>query len=48
MTLHPQGKKGVNIDLKKYNTVKKFIIDKVKSSRDISYQCLSDLAVNEL
>jgi hypothetical protein len=48
MTLHPQGKKGVNISFEKYDTVKTFILDKVDEAGEISYKRISDLAVEEL
>ena len=47
-TLHPQGKKGVHILLSKYNTVKDFILSKIKEHGDITYQDVSDLAEKEL
>lgn len=48
LTLHPQGKKGVNILLEKYYTIKNFIIKTLKEHKEISYQELSDLAEKEL
>jgi len=48
LTLHPQGKKGVNISLEKYNAVKKFILDKLDAHKEISYEELSDQAIKEL
>ncbi len=48
MTLHPQGKKGVHILLRKYDMIKDFILEKVKEHQEIEYQELSDLAIKEL
>lgn len=48
MTLHPQGKKGVNILLRRYVLIRDFIISKIKERGEISYEEISDLAVAEL
>lgn len=48
LTLHPQGKKGVNISLKKYNTIRSFILKTIKRHGKITYQKLNDLAVEKL
>lgn len=48
MTLHPQGKKGVNISKEKYDTIKNFIIDTIKKHGNISYEEVSDMAIKEL
>lgn len=49
LTMHPtQGKKGVNISKQKYNTIKKFILKKVKEVGEITYQDLNDAAIAEL
>jgi len=48
LTLHPQGKKGVNISRKKYDLIKDFIIDTIQKEKEISYQDLNDLAENKL
>jgi len=48
LTLHPQGKQGVNILKRRYDTIKEFILDKVEQHGDISYEDLSDLAEEEL
>lgn len=48
MTLHPQGKKGVNISLTKYNIIKNFIIDKLKAQGDMTFEKLTDLAIAQL
>lgn len=48
MTLHPSGKKGVNILLRRYEVIKDFILSKLKESSEISFDELTDLAVKEL
>lgn len=47
MTLHPQGKKGVNISLDKYEQIKKFILDTIQTKKEITFEALTDLAVSE-
>ena len=48
LTLHPQGKKGVNIDRDKYETLKEFILQTVESRGQISYQELNELGEDTL
>ena len=48
MTLHPQGKKGVNILKEKYDFIKQFILDTILEKEVISFEALSDLAVEKL
>lgn len=48
MTLHPQGKKGVNISLAKYEQIKKFILDTIQTKNEITFEALTDLAVSKL
>jgi hypothetical protein len=48
MTLHPSGKKGVNILLKRYEVIKDFIIIKLKEHSEIGFDELTNLAVKEL
>lgn len=48
MTLHPQGKKGVNISLSKYYQIKKFILDTIRTKEEITFEALTDLAVSKL
>ena len=48
MTLHPLGKKGVNISLAKYEQVKKFILDTIRTKKEITFELLTDLAVSKL
>ena len=47
-TLHPQGKKGVHILLRRYDTIKTFILETIESHGEITYSELNDLAVNAL
>ena len=48
MTLHPQGKKGVNIDLDKYDTLKSFILETVGNQPGITYQELNQKGIDSL
>jgi len=48
LTLHPQGKKGVNISLAKYNVVKEAILHFIKKEKEISFGDLSDLVIEKL
>lgn len=48
LTLHPQGKKGVNILKSKYESIKDFIIQKIEEHGEISYSDLNDLAIETL
>jgi len=48
MTLHPQGKKGVNVLKRRYDTIKDFIVETVQEYTEISFEQLTDLAVNKL
>lgn len=48
LTLHPQGKKGVNISVEKYEQIKAFILDYLKIHGPTSYEELSDTAVKKL
>ncbi|MCI4668888.1 MAG: hypothetical protein MRZ79_12195 [Bacteroidia bacterium] len=48
LTLHPQGKKGVNILKRRYEAMKDFILSTISSYGEISYQDLNDLALDEL
>jgi len=47
-TMHPQGKKGVNISRQKYDTIRTFILKAIKKNKRISYQDLNDLAEQQL
>ncbi|GJQ61362.1 MAG: hypothetical protein SCALA702_04150 [Melioribacteraceae bacterium] len=48
LTLHPQGKKGVNILLDKYTFIKQFILEKISEHGEITFEKLTDLAIDEL
>lgn len=48
LTMHPQGKKGVNISRDKYDTIRTFILKTIKKNGQISYQDLNDLAEKKL
>ena len=48
LTLHPQGKKGVNIALSKYEQIKTFILNTLQAHEEISFESLSAMAVANL
>lgn len=48
LTLHPQGKKGVNILREKYDLIKDYLLDKIESHGEITYEKLNDMAVKDL
>lgn len=48
MTLHPSGKQGVNILLRRYEVIKDFILSKLKEHPEITFDELTNLAVKEL
>lgn len=48
MTLHPQGKQGVNILMRRYDTIRIFIMDTIRKHGEITYSELSDRAVDKL
>lgn len=48
LTLHPSGKQGVNILKRRYDQIRNFIIDCIQTKQPISFEDLSDLAVDEL
>ena len=48
LTKHPKGKKGVKISKAKYEFIKSYILDTLKSKKSISYQDLNDQAIKEL
>jgi hypothetical protein len=41
MTLHPDGKKGVNIDKKKYDAVKSAVLASIRDNGEIFFRDLS-------
>ena len=48
MTLHPEGKKGVNILRRRYDVIADYIIKTIKKEKEITYQDLDDQAKIEL
>lgn len=48
MTLHPQGKKGVNILRRRYDVIKDYILETLAKEEQISYQELDRRAVKDL
>jgi len=48
MTLHPQGKKGVNILKRRYDVIKEFILNEVDRLGEPTYEEVSDNAVKAL
>lgn len=48
LTLHPQGKKGVNILRRRYDVIKDYILKTLDKVPDIAYQDLSDQAEGDL
>ena len=48
LTLHPKGKKGVNISKAKYDQMVEFILTALKEKEVITFSDLGDLAVERL
>ena len=48
LTLHPHGKKGVNILKRRYDIISNFITNTVEQFGEISFEDLTDLAVEKL
>tara|TARA_R110002111_G_scaffold4048_3_gene23345 strand:+ start:143 stop:433 length:291 start_codon:yes stop_codon:yes gene_type:complete len=48
LTLHPEGKKGVNILVSKYNVIRAFILKTLEERNEISYKELNELAIATL
>lgn len=48
LTLHPDGKKGVNILVPKYTLIKTFILKTLEERKEISYKELNELAKTSL
>ena len=46
--MHPDGKKGTNISRAKYETVKNFLLQHIKKEGEITYEKLTDLAIEHL
>ena len=48
LTLHPKGKKGVNILKRRYDIIKDYILHTIGDKQEISFDELTDLAVDKL
>ncbi len=48
LTLHPEGKQGVNILKRRYDTIKSFILKTIEDHEEISFDELTDLAIDSL
>ncbi len=48
LTLHPDGKKGTNISLAKYNVIKDAMLQMIQQTGEITYQDLSDQLEKDL
>lgn len=48
ITLHPEGKKGVNISKRKYEYIRNYILATLSVRKEISYDELALLASREL
>ena len=48
LSLHPEGKKGVNISLEKYACIRDFILRTVRERKEIRFDELTALAHKEL
>lgn len=48
LTLHPKGKKGINILRRGYDIMKDFIVNTVEEKKEISHKDLNDLAIEKL
>lgn len=48
LTQHPKGKKGVNIDLTKYELIKGTLLDIIQRSGEITYQELNEESIRIL
>lgn len=46
--MHPQGKAGVNILKRRYDFIKDFIVNTISEKEVITFESLSDKAVEEL
>jgi hypothetical protein len=48
MTMHPQGKKGVNISKRKYDLIADYILKTIKKHKVITFDDLTSMAVADL
>jgi len=48
MTLHPEGKKGVNLTREKYDTIREFILNTLRKNGELDFSELTRLANESL
>lgn len=48
MTLHPQGKKGVNILKRRYDLIKEYILETIQKEEVITFKKLGEMATKDL
>lgn len=48
LTLHPEGKNGVNISLAKYEMIRHFILSTLREKGEMTFSALTQLAKKEL
>ena len=48
LTLHPQGKKGVNILSRRYEMVRDCMLEIIQEHGEITYQELNDISIDRL
>ena len=48
LTLHPQGKAGVNILLRRYNVIKDYILQTLQENPNMTFSDLADKAFDDL
>lgn len=48
LTLHPEGKNGVNISRKKYDQIHSYIMKVLNANDRITYQELNEMAIEQL
>ena len=48
LTLHPKGKKGVNILKRRYDLIRAYVLQTIREEGDISFEALSDRTVKDL
>ena len=48
LTMHPTGKKGVNILRRRYDVIKDFMLDTIKERGEITHEELNDMAEKKL
>ncbi|WP_136466979.1 DUF6958 family protein [Flagellimonas onchidii] len=48
LTLHPQGKSGVNILKRRYDFIKNYIVNTISEHGTITFEKLGDMVIEEL